>query len=230
MGGVPVVILIGFLILWVIINVVKAQQDEAKNTRRPPNSNINPPPNANRPADRNTANDIDRFLQEIDRLRQRSAQPKSEEERPTSTKSSTTTTQQKPKTQTQRPQTQTTARTQTQTQRPQTRTEPVRQTPPPPPTPTIPTLLQERTPVAAVIQAAPPPSPIVADLKFMETATTSADGSGGGSIVGTTPAQRPVPKKNPIVELIRALMKSKDGRAVAVVMKEILDRSSRGRR
>jgi len=56
-----------FLVIWVVSNLIRNQQEEAKPPpvkRSPPNPNANP-----RAGDRSQAKDIDKFLQEIDRVR-----------------------------------------------------------------------------------------------------------------------------------------------------------------
>src|SRR5262245_15771882 len=71
MGGIPIIVIVVFLVIWVLTNVLRAQQDDAKTARRPAPG---PPNRPAAPMERNSTSDIDRFLAEIDRLRQRGGQ------------------------------------------------------------------------------------------------------------------------------------------------------------
>jgi len=76
------IILIIFAVIWVIGNVLRAQQEEPKTPpvrRPPPRPNQNPNPNQNNETAQSNrspqpVSDIDRFLQEIDRMRRRGAE------------------------------------------------------------------------------------------------------------------------------------------------------------
>ena len=238
MGGMSVMILVGFLILWVVINVIRAQKDEAKNNRRQPppemkGNNPNHPNNPNaagpqRTIDRNSSNDIDRFLQEIDRLRQRSAQPKPEEEKvappPLPNPQQQPIIRPRPQSQTPRSQT---ARPQTPRPTPPAAAKPARpprpradvartpSTPPPVPKPKL--------PVAATVEAAPPPPMPRAEAMWAETAASTA-GILTGSLLGAAPATKPKEKTSPVIELLRSLMRKRQGVATALILKEVLDR------
>jgi FtsZ-interacting cell division protein ZipA len=84
MGNLVVIVFVLALLVWVVTNVIKAQQEDQKTTaRRPGQSNTAARPSNTAPrtaSERGTLSDIDRFLQEIDRLRQVSATPTSTEQ------------------------------------------------------------------------------------------------------------------------------------------------------
>jgi hypothetical protein len=80
--GIGLTLIVIFVVVWIVTNVIRAQQDAAQATRRTVNR-----PSGNRPSgaansrvpEKTSSSDIDRFLQEIDRLRKKNQdQPASE--------------------------------------------------------------------------------------------------------------------------------------------------------
>jgi hypothetical protein len=218
MAGFPVLVLVGALILWVVIQVVRAQQNEVndanKNRRNPfdgnrPNNN----PEANRTADKSSANDIDRFLQEIDRLRQRAGKPKEEEK-------------QQPKPPAPQPaqaaQTSSPPRPKTPAPKPQQAPPPPKPRPAPRPEPvSMPAAPPQAPPTPPTPGSSPPPIPNQAERKFAEFSAPPVLTS--GSLVGSAPAQLTKQAVSPVIEMIRSLLKQPRGVTAALIIKEILD-------
>ena len=73
---VPLIVIVIFLVIWILSNVIRAQQDAAHTAARKNSMNRKPPPKRQGGT---VASDIDRFLQEIDKLRKKSDPAKSEE-------------------------------------------------------------------------------------------------------------------------------------------------------
>jgi hypothetical protein len=76
--GFPLIIIVIFLVVWIISNVIRAQQDAAQAAARRTAGNR---ASGNRSApvarvEKTSTSDIDRFLQEIDRLRRKEGQQK----------------------------------------------------------------------------------------------------------------------------------------------------------
>ncbi|QVL32197.1 hypothetical protein KIH39_25745 [Telmatocola sphagniphila] len=70
-GG-PLIVIVIFLVIWVVTQVIRAQSEDNKGYNKRtgnPRSNIG----ESKPLQQNTGTDIERFLQEIDRLRKKSA-------------------------------------------------------------------------------------------------------------------------------------------------------------
>ena len=77
--GPALIIIVIFLVIWIVTNVIRAQQDAAQAAAR---RNVAQRPAGARAPEKTSNTDIDRFLQEIDRLRKKGQQPK-EEQAPT---------------------------------------------------------------------------------------------------------------------------------------------------
>jgi hypothetical protein len=210
MGGIPVIVLVVFLVIWVLTNVLRAQQDDSKTVRRRPGQGLPNRPAA--PLDRNTGTDIDRFLAEIDRLRQRGAQQGDESAaapRPPA-----------PAPPVARPRPQPQPRPQpAQRARPTTlpRTSPAARptvaAPPPPPPPLRP---PDPAPVVTIFQRGAPAGPSTTDLKIGQT-TLAALPVGAAS----PSARKPPPKGSPL-EAIEMLLRGRQGVAAAILLGEVL--------
>jgi hypothetical protein len=78
--GIGLTLIVIFVVVWIVTNVIRAQQDAAQATRR----TANRPAGAanNRVPEKTSSSDIDRFLQEIDRLRKKNQDQPASESRP----------------------------------------------------------------------------------------------------------------------------------------------------
>jgi len=225
MGGIPIIVLVVFLVIWVLTNVLRAQQDDSRNTRRPqPGAPANRP--AGQPLERNTASDIDRFLAEIDRLRQKG---KAEDESPSAQRPTPAPRTAAPAAPRPRPQ-----------PRPQpaaTRARPTLQPRPAPaarPTVTPPPLPATHQPAPAA-PAAPAPAPAGpisthGDLRFAEESRQRSlpkPSAPGGAVSPSAPKP---PQLGSAMEVVQTLFRARKGAAAAILVSEILGRPKSKRR
>jgi hypothetical protein len=208
MGGIPVIVLVVFLVIWVLTNVLRAQQDDSKTVRRRPGQGLPNRPAA--PLERNTGNDIDRFLAEIDRLRQRGAQQGEESAAPRPPAPAPPVVRPRPQPQArpqpaQRPRPSAMSRT-----APPTR--PAAAPPPPPPAPLRP---PDPAPVVTIFQPGAPAGPSMTDLKFASSLPALPVGAPSPS------ARKPAAKGSPL-EAIQTLLRGRQGVAAAILLGEVL--------
>jgi hypothetical protein len=78
--GIGLTLIVIFVVVWIVTNVIRAQQDAAQAARRPINRAGGAA--AGRAPDKTSSSDIDRFLQEIDRLRKKNQDQTASESRP----------------------------------------------------------------------------------------------------------------------------------------------------
>ncbi len=78
--GIGLTLIVIFVVVWIVTNVIRAQQDAAQAARR----TVNRPTGAanSRVPEKSASSDIDRFLQEIDRLRKKNQDQPASESRP----------------------------------------------------------------------------------------------------------------------------------------------------
>jgi hypothetical protein len=228
MGGIPIIVIVVFLVIWVLTNVLRAQQDDSKAARRPPVGPAHRPPGAP-PLERNTASDIDRFLAEIDRLRQRG--PQGEEPAPTAarpTQRPAATPPPPPRPVPSPPQ----ARPQPPAARPRTQQPQQRgaqghaKRPTPPPAPpakvAAPMPMTEAPAPAAASDPVQTRAEAQSDVRFVETSRQKTLVKLAGVAGAVSPSARKPPSTGSALEAMQTLLKGKSGLACAVLLGEIL--------
>jgi outer membrane biosynthesis protein TonB len=202
---IPLLVIVAFLIIWIVSNVLRASQDDSRGYKR----NTNPRTNIgeSKPIQQNSNNDIDRFLQEIDRLRkksptaERSPRPEPKPITRTNTVAKPTTPRPKPEAPAKKP-------------KPVTR----RVETPPPPTPPSRPSSTEPKPFEAVAQpVVTPPSyeitPVQAPQPIVLTAGISSAILGKGA--GEKAAQKEV------IDALQSILNGPNGPKMAIMLKEI---------
>jgi hypothetical protein len=220
MGGIPIIVIVVFLVIWVLTNVLRAQQDDAKTARRPPAGQPNRPA---APLERNSTSDIDRFLAEIDRLRQRGGQQA--QEAPTAQRSPPPAAQvARP-----RPQPQPKPRPE-QAQRPRPTATP-RPAPPatpqrPAPPPQVAARAAPEPPIVATV--IPAPVPAAPEVRYTESGlqTTLAPLPVGAQ----SPTLRKPPAKGSVMAAVETMMRGKQSLVAAIIVGEILGKPKSQRR
>ena len=199
-----------FVLVWIISAVVKATQDTG--SKRPPASRPRPPADAPR-IEKTSNSDIDRFMAEIDRLRRKGegapAGPASEKPRPVQRPVVERTPRAEPRSKPAEPR-----RERDRERRARQTSRPVPPAPPPlPMTDALPVLRPVRPTVPT-----PPSTSASAPIKPARTATT----------IATTTVSRST-SASPVLETLRAVLRSNQGPAAAVILAEIFG-EPRGRK
>jgi hypothetical protein len=202
MGGVLVVIVI-FIVVWIIINVVRAQQDAAQASAR--RASTRPVGAANSLPQKTSSSDIDRFLQEIDRLRKKNQDQPVSESRP---KPPPARPQRQPEPQ--RTREPAPRRLPAERKRPASERKPVRP-PPPPPLPAQP------TPIPVVTPATTPSLVSPIEQTHPEVQHVKPTGQSKRTIY----AEPAKPLSGPL-QILQGLFKSGEGVAAAIFLTEVL--------
>ena len=228
MGGIPIIVLVVFLVIWVLTNVLRAQQDDSRNNRRPPVGPTSRP--ANQPIERGTATDIDRFLAEIDRLRQKG---KPEEEAASAQRPSAapTAVPARPKPQP-RPQPAAARPRPVAPSRPTVGSRPTVTPPSLPPTPPPPAPPPALQPPAPTPVGSPVPLTLnVIDQRFADAAR-QLDRSTlpAAPPVAAAPSARKPPQKGSAMDVVQTLLRGRRGAAAAILIGEILGQPKSKRR
>lgn len=226
--GVPLIVIVVFLVIWVVTNVVRAQQEDAKGYKR--NTTQPPRPSASGRIEQNSGNDIERFLAEIDRLRKKpggAENPRPGDPRPAAAALAASKLQPKPKQQKARKPQQ--RRVESETPSPPkpaagslaarefAPSQPAMPSmPAPPPLPTQP---HAPTSIEAVRRVSAPtkPSDVLAASLPPLPATPAMGVS--AAILGKKTARE---SASPALRSLEDLLKSTQGPAIAVLMQEIL--------
>lgn len=226
------ILLIIFAVIWVIGNVVRSKQEEPRTPppRRPPprepNPQARPTPTPTQTASRPTppVSDIDRFLQEIDRLRRKNVEDQAVAEPPKPKPPPPPPREEpKPKPRTSEPQQPQTRAPKQAKQAKQAKTAPKRETPPAPTGKRAPgglaTELDARDAAAAAeAQAASPTvssdNPLLDQISSAKPQATTSFPEIRRGVEQT---------KGSPAELLIALLKSRKGMPIAFVLREILE-------
>jgi len=198
MLAIPLIVIVIFVVVWIISNVVRAQQDAAQAAAR---RNAARRPGAS-PPEKTTSSDIDRFLQEIDRLRKKDGAPAAS-----------------------KPAAEETQRSRSQQQkRSQPRPKPPERRPAPlPPTTPLPPVRSSTAPLVPEVVAEPqrrvaPMSATPVELKYPDVQAVVRPSTPSRP---SRPAQAATPA-SAALELVQTLFKSRQGAAVAILVSEIL--------
>ncbi len=231
MGGllIPMLVIVIFLVVWIVSNVIRAQQDAAQAAARRVNA-----PNrqaAGQRMESRGSSDIDRFLQEIDRLRKKGQQEKERQQdeqaapppRPRPVGERERDRGRDRRTEPPRPR--------GGAPRPQREPRPAPPAPPPPP----PSPHEPAPIVAELLAPAPPvstskPGSLASNIEAKaETARVAAEAAskaapGAGARTITPPRRLPVGTAVPLaapLQMIQKLFQSKHGAAAAILLHEI---------
>lgn len=236
--GIPLIVIVIFLVVWIVSNVIRAQQDANQAAARRANAG-NRQAAAPRPENRGNS-DIDRFLQEIDRLRKKGQQEKTQQQ----DESAAPPPKPKPAADRERERERRSEppRSRTAPPRPQRESRPAPPAPPPPPSSS-----HAPAPLVAELIAAPPPAPpsgakpgsLASNIEAKaETARVAAEAASkaapGAGARTTTPARRlqagAIGSLPMTLQMIQKLFQTKQGVSVAVLLHEIFGppRSMRG--
>jgi hypothetical protein len=198
--GPAVIIIVIFLVVWIVSNVIRAQQDASQAAAR--RSGVNRQSGAVRAPEKTSNTDIDRFLQEIDRLRKKGqpqAEPSAQKEQPVPTAQRTPVAEQ-PR-----------SRSKTQPKRSQpSRGRSSRSAPPPEPAPVV--------PVAARPSTVEPPQATAVEMRHPDVQPPIRPSTPARP---TRPGQAATPMA-PALQMLQTLFKDKQSAAVAILLHEIL--------
>jgi len=221
MVGVTIVIIVIFVVVWIVSNVIRAQQDAAQAAARRRSSGRNDAGAARAP-EKTTSSDIDRFLQEIDRLRKKDGQGQQTSraggESPPSAAAERT--QQRPRTQPQQKRTPSRARpSERKTSAP---------LPPPKPLPPVKSSTAPLVPELDTGRTEAPPAPAATpvELKYPAVQTSTKPSAPSRP---ARPGQSGTPMSSSL-EIIHALLKNGQGAATAVLLHEIFSKPKCQRR
>jgi hypothetical protein len=224
--GIPLIVIVIFLVVWIVSNVIRAQQDAAQAAAR--RQNVNRQAGVPARAENRGNSDIDRFLQEIDRLRKKGQQDKQQQQDDRAAPPSPLAPKPKPVGD-RRPEL---ARARGGAPRPQREPRPA--SPAPPSAPSSP---RQPTPIVPELIASPEPAntskpgSLASNIEAKaETARILAEAAsraapGAGTQIATPARPRSsgtVVSLSPTLQLIQKLLRSKQGTSVAIILHEVL--------
>lgn len=203
--GLTLTVIVIFLVIWIVSNVIRAQQDAAQAAARR-NTNRSTTAVTGRTPEKTSSSDIDRFLQEIDRLRKKGTQEQGE------AKKTAPTVERVPEPRREQPP----RRTQSERKRGSGGRPPVVVPPPPPPAP-LPSLADNTfgTKLESPTVAPPPPVPqsqIVKPVKPVRPVKPVKPIGPHKEIIPLTPT----------MQILQGLLKNRQTMAAAFVLQEIL--------
>ncbi len=204
---VPLIVIVIFVVVWIVSNVIRAQQDAAQAAARRVGNKPNAAPM--RAPEKTTSTDIDRFLQEIDRLRKK-AQP---EQQPSAQKPEAVKPIRKPAPppQPKRDQQQPPRRPQGERKRPVSEMRP-----------SVASKAEPPKPVSVPLPMSPPPlTAAKTAVEIAHPASIQPVFAAGAVDRPSRPAQAGAPI-SASMELLQTFFKSKQGMATAVLLHEIL--------
>jgi outer membrane biosynthesis protein TonB len=226
--GIPLIVIVIFLVVWIVSNVIRAQQDAAQAAARRQNMNRQAGA-APRGVENRGSSDIDRFLQEIDRLRKKGHQEKQQQQDERAAPPAPPPPKPRPVGE-RRPEP---SRRPSGAPRPQREPRPVPpSSPPPPPSPRAPApIVPELVAAPQPITTTSKPGSLASSIEAKaETARAAAEVA--SRAVPTLGAKIQAPSRpqaagtaaalSPTLQLIQKLFRTKQGGAAAVILHEIL--------
>jgi hypothetical protein len=198
------VIVVIISVVWILSNIIRAQQEVAQQNARRNASRPAPTPGS-KPVEKHTAGDIESFLQEIERLRRKGQDEKSA---PSGTGRTQEPPRQLPTLKKQKPQ------QRPPETKPRTRLKLDRPAPPP--------IVPDVEPAQPKRLAPPPPPPPAPVFETQRSAPPLPETQGAPVVTKLTalPSLAPVAQTS-TAKLLQALLRSRQGPAVAVLLQEV---------